>query len=258
MRAQQRPASRGVVEGRGQKRDGVVTGGAIRRRERCSRCRVHRVCGSLPTSSVVRIQVALRVSAIRRLDLQIVVVVDVAVRAGSDFACRRHLMRIGQRETRGGMIKIRVQPGNCVVAVGTSRNGKHGWRGGMLRIRRLLPRRKVAARMSAIGRRDLQIVVTANVATRTGDIRVPVRQGKVDRGSRVVYGSSEPTVERVARLAGGREVGGNVVGDGCANRLRAIQVRLVTADASRRQPLELADRRALVAIITLQRRVGSQ
>lgn len=128
----------------------------------------------------------------------------------------------------------------------------------MLRIGRLLPRGKVAACVSAIGRHDLQIVVATHMATRAGNIRVSVREREVDRGSRMVHGSSEPTVERVARLARLRELRLHVVGNRSPDRLRAVQVRLVTADASRRQPLELANCRALMAVIALQGGMGSQ
>ena len=211
VRPKQRPARRGVVEGRRQKRNRVVTIRAVRRRKGCSRCRVHRVGGALPASPVVCIQVALGVPAIGRLDLQVVVVVDVAVRAGSDFTRGRHLMRIGQREARGGMVKIRVQPRDRVVAIGTSCNRENRRRGGMLRIRRLLPRGEMATRMPAVCGGDLQVVVAADMATRARNIRVSVGEREVDGGSRMVYGSPEPTVERVARLAGGREVGSNVV-----------------------------------------------
>ena len=127
----------------------------------------------------------------------------------------------------------------------------------MLRICRLLPRRKMAACIPAIGCRNLQIVVTTYVTTGAGNIGMPVRQREADRGSRVVHGSSEPTVERVARLAGLRELRLHVVGDCCANRLRAVQVRLVTADASCRQTLKLADSGALVTVIALYGGVGS-
>lgn len=219
---------------------------------------MHRIGGPLPATPVVCIQVALRIAAIGRLDLQIVVVVDVTVGASIHFACWRHLVRIGQREAGGGVIKGGVLPGHRVVTIRAGRNRKHVGRGGMLGIRRLLPRGEVAACIPAVGCCNLQIVVAAYVTTGARNIGMPVRQREVDRRSCVVYGSSEPTVERVARLAGGREVGSDVVRDGSANCLRAIQVRLVTADASSRKPLELTDCRALMAIITLQRRMGSQ
>ncbi len=72
-----------------------MTGRAIRRGKRRARRRVHRVRGSLPAPTVVRVQVTLGVSAISRLDLQVVVIVDVAVGACGNLACWCQLMRIG-------------------------------------------------------------------------------------------------------------------------------------------------------------------
>ena len=72
------------------------------------------------------------------------------------------------------MIKIRVLPGNGVVAIGARRNGKHGRCGGMLRIGCLLPSRKMATCMAAICRYDLQIVIVAHVTARARNIRVPI------------------------------------------------------------------------------------
>jgi len=94
VRTNERPARRRVVEGSRQKRDGIVTVRAVGRRERCPRRRMHGVGGSLPAPTVVGIQMTLGVSAIGRLNGQIVIVVDVAVGAGGYFAGRRHLVRI--------------------------------------------------------------------------------------------------------------------------------------------------------------------
>ena len=247
-----------MVEGRRQERHRIVTVRAVRGGKRRARRRMHRIICPLPATAIVRIQMTLRVSAVGRLDLQIVVVVDVAVAAGCHLPCRRQLVRVGQRKACCSVIKIRILPGNRVVAVGTSRNRKHCWRGGVLRIRRLLPRGEVAARIPAVGCSNLQIVVATYVTTCTGNIGMTVRQREADRGSRVVYGSSEPTVERVAGLARLRELRADVIRHAPTDRLRAVQVGLVAGNASCGQPLELTDSRALVAIITLQRRVGSQ
>jgi len=87
MRAQQRPARNRVVEGRGQKGHGTVTVRAVCRCERRAGRRMRGIIGSLPAAAVVGIQMALRISAISRLDLQSVVVPDMAVGAGIHFAC---------------------------------------------------------------------------------------------------------------------------------------------------------------------------
>ena len=72
-----------------------MTVGAVRRSERRSRRRVDRIVCPLPATSVVRVQMALGIPAIRRLDLQIVVVVDVAIGTSVHFARRSQLVRIG-------------------------------------------------------------------------------------------------------------------------------------------------------------------
>jgi len=63
----------------------------------------------------------------------------------------------------------------------------------------------------------------------------------------VVKVHSEPVIQVVALLAGGGEAGGNVARAG-----RALEVAAVARVALRRQPLKLADGRALVAGVTLQ------
>jgi len=89
---------------------------AVRSGKRRARARVNRVVGSLPAATIVRIQMALRVSAVGRADLQIVVVIDMTVAASIHFARRSQLMRIGQWKTRRVVIEIRIQPRIHVVA----------------------------------------------------------------------------------------------------------------------------------------------
>jgi len=89
MRIGQRETSRRVIEGRCQERHGIVTVRAVCRCERCAGRRMRGIIGSLPAAAVVGIQVALRISAVRRRNLQRVVVVDVAVGAGIHFTCWR-------------------------------------------------------------------------------------------------------------------------------------------------------------------------
>ena len=258
MRPQQRPPRRGVVEGRRQERHCVVTVRAIRRRERGPRRRVHRIVGPLPAASVVRIQVALGVRAIGRLDLQVVIVVDMAVGAGVHLARRRHLMRIGQRETCGGVVKTRGQPRDRIVAVGASRDREHRGRSRVLRIRGLLPGRQMATRMPAIGGCNLQVVVAAHVATCARNTCVSVGQREIDWRRSVVDACAHPAVERVAAFAGLWELSRDVVGHTAAHRLRLLVVLQVTRGTGGREPLELADRRTLVTILTLHRRMRPQ
>ncbi len=257
VRAGQRKTSRRVVEGRRQKRDGIVTARAVRHGEYRPRLRMHRGGGSLPAATVVGIQMTPGVSAIGRLSGQVVVVIDVAVGAGVDLAGRRHLVRIRQRKTSRRVIKIRVLPGDSIVAVGTGGDRKYRGRRGMRRIGGLLPGGEMAARMSAIGGDNLQVVVTAHVAALAGNIRVPVRQREIDGRGRVVDACAEPTVEVVTGLARRGELRSNVVWHGSAHSLGLLKILLVTGNTGGRKPLKLADRRTLMTIFALHGRVGS-
>jgi hypothetical protein len=85
----------------------------------------------------------------------------------------------------------------------------------------------MATRIAAVRGGDLQAIVAANVAIRTGNIGVPVRKRDIDRWGGVVYGRAQPTVERVARFAGLRELCSHVI------RIRGfLEIGLVTRDAS--------------------------
>lgn len=124
MRTRQRPAGGSVVKCRRQKRHCVVTVRAVGHRERRARRRVRRIVGPLPAASIVRVQVALRVPAIGRLDHQRRIIAQVALIAARYFSCRRNLMRIGQRETGAGMIESGVRPQDSVMALRAERSGK--------------------------------------------------------------------------------------------------------------------------------------
>ena len=102
--------------------------------ERRSRGGVGRVIGLLPGR-----QVALRVPAIRGLDGQAVVVIDVAGSA------RQVSVPVGQQETCGAVIEDRRGPGNRVMARRAVRNCKLCSRCRVHRIIRRLPGRQVAA-----------------------------------------------------------------------------------------------------------------
>ena len=160
---------------------GIVTSGTIGRRKWRSSSRVCGIIGLLPCR-----EVALRISAIHRLNLQVVVVVDVAGGAGWYLARRHQLVRIRQRKACSAVIEIRSQPRNRIVASRAGCNRKHRGRRRMLRVGRLLPRGKMATCIPAVRRRDLQIVVVAYMTVHAGNIRVPVRERKIDRGGGVV------------------------------------------------------------------------
>ena len=89
MRARQRPAGDGVIKRYVRPQRCGVAGGAIGRRKRGSRCRVGRIIRLLPGR-----QMASGIPAIRRGDLQMIIVVDVSVRTGAHLARRRHLMGV--------------------------------------------------------------------------------------------------------------------------------------------------------------------
>lgn len=105
MRARQRPASRGVIESRCQKRNRVVAGRAIGCSKRRARRGVHGVGGSLPAATIVRIQVALGIAAICRLNRQRRIIAQMALIAACDLSCGCNLVRIRQRETGAGVVE---------------------------------------------------------------------------------------------------------------------------------------------------------
>lgn len=121
MGAGQGPACRAVIKNRRGPGDGVMARRAIGRCKGCSRVRVDWVVGLLPGR-----QVALRIPAVGGCDGQRVVVVDVAIGAGHDFARWCELVRIGERETRHAVIEGRCCPRDRVVACRAVDRGK--WR----------------------------------------------------------------------------------------------------------------------------------
>ena len=93
-----------------------------------------------------------------------VIVADVAIRAGHDFACRRQLMRPGQRPSGRGVIENRRGPCNGVVAGGAI--GCCKWRSGtrVHRIIRPVVRRQVTLGIPAIRRLNGQRRIVPHVA----------------------------------------------------------------------------------------------
>ena len=68
----------------------------------------------------------------------------------------------------------------------------------------------MASRVSAIRRLDGQVVVVVGVTGSPGHVGVPIGQQKARRA--VIELRAQPTVKRVARVASGRELGGDVIG----------------------------------------------
>lgn len=169
VRTRQGEPRSGVIERGGQERDRVMAVGAIRRGKGSACCRVRGIVRSLPATAVVGIQMALRVAAVRRLDRQRRVVPDVTLIATGDFACRRNLVRIGQRESRVRMVESRIRPQNGVVALATQRRREA--RGDVIghasaKRRRAVPRGLMAT--VAIRIRGSERVVVIDVAVRAG------------------------------------------------------------------------------------------
>ena len=163
MRAGKREARYAVVERSRVPTFRRVAVRAVPYRESRARGRVHGIVRLLPSR-----QVTLRVAAIVRRNLQVVVVVDVAIRAGRSGMAKR------ERKSRKAVIEIRCVPSLWRMARGAVRSGKDGAGRGMRRVVRFLPCRKVAPGIAAVRRSDLQVVVVVDVAVGTRNVRVPV------------------------------------------------------------------------------------
>ena len=113
------------------------------------------------------------------------------------------------------------------------------------RIIGLLPGRQMASGISAIGRSGRQIVIVVDVARGAGHIRMAI--GQQESGRAVVELGVQPRVKRMAGLAGGGELCGNVVGISCL-----LKIRQVAGRACRRETQVIADGRVLMALVALQ------
>lgn len=169
--ASEQEAGRGVIKNGVRPVGGVVARRALRHREAGAD-----VIGDIPSQSLCAVplrQMAGGISAVGGLNREVVIVVDVAFRAGG---CS---VSAGQRKSRDGMIKrTDVCPGNCVVAGRAVTHGKRGTRLGVRRIVGLLPGGEVAASVAAIRGSNLQIVVVIDMATGARNVGVASRQGK--------------------------------------------------------------------------------
>jgi len=122
--------------------------------------------------------------------VQRVVVADVAGRARRR---RGRRMRAGQRKARDTVIERRGVPTPRRVASGAIRYRKCGSRRCVYGVICLLPRRQMASGIAAVGRRDLQVVVVADVAGNAGHVRVTVGQRKSCRV--VIEFRTEPAIK---------------------------------------------------------------
>jgi len=117
---------------------------AVCRAESCSSGRVHRIVGLLPGW-----QVATRIATIGRSNLQVVVVIDVALGTGDGG------VRVRERKTGHAVVEGDIGPGSRVVTGGAIRRRERWACSGVGWVICLLPSCQVAASVSAIGRGDL-------------------------------------------------------------------------------------------------------
>ena len=192
--AHERKTSYGVIETVICPGDGVVARGTIGHGKRTSGRRMRRIVRGLPGA-----QVAARIPAVRGLNIQRIIVVDVALRARGYFPRGRHLVGIGERETGSAVIESCVRPRRGVVASGTLRHRKAPadviWHVATQSLR-AVPVLQVAAGVSAIRGRNLQRVVVVDMALRAG-------RGHMHAGQRE---TSHAVVERCQVRPGDRVV----------------------------------------------------
>jgi len=249
MSAGERKARDGMVE-RVHVRPGdrVVTLRAIRGGKGRARRGVNGIVGGLPGG-----EVAASVPAVSRSRLQIVVVVDVALRA------LQIRVAVGEREARGAVIKNYVGPGRRVVAVRAIRDAEGRASAWVRRVVSLLPGGEVAAGVAAVSCRDLEMIVVADVALLARHVGVPESQREVDRRRSVIAieACTEPAIEGlVAGLAAtGREVGGIL---GVRRIGGVLPIFEVTRLAVGGQAVENADGGLLMAVIALHGRVCAE
>ena len=157
------------------------------------------------------------VSTISRRNRQIVIVVDVTQSAG-------HIrVPIGEQEPRRAVVECCCRPTHCRVAGRAIHKRKRRPGCWMDRVLGLLPGRQMASRIAAIGRGDHQIIVIVNMTKGAGHIRMAI--GQQETGRAVVELGVQPTVERMAGIAGCRELCGNVIGIGGFLKIRQVAGR---------------------------------
>ena len=149
--------------------------------------------------------------------IQLVIAVDVTIAAGA----RRHGVRTGQGPPGGGVIESAVHPVDGVVT-GVAGRGKaclnvvHRRRGVVVVV-------LVAAHARSIG----EVVVAIDVAVAASARRYGVRASEGPAGGGVIKRAIHPVDGVMAALAGGGEMGPNVVD----RRLGVVVIGLVAADA---------------------------
>ena len=165
--ASERPSGGAVVKLAVGPGDGVVASGAERSGELRGNVIGHEAAESLRTGPIG----SMAPVAVRAGGGEVVVVVDVAKRAGGCGVCA------DECKSGDGMIEgaLSVQVSG-VVTSGTIRGGEGGASGGVGGIVGLLPGGEVAAGIAAISGSNLKIVIIVDVATGAGHIRVACGQ----------------------------------------------------------------------------------
>ena len=152
---------------------------------------------------VGRSLVVLQVAAYTGIGRQVVIIVDVAIRA----LPRRNSVHPGQREIRGVVVERGVRPRRGVVAQGASLRKTCG---GVIRIVGALIVLQMARDASGAG--QIEIVVDVAVGTLTGRDRMSSRQGEA--GSAVIEVRIGPGIRAMAELAVSGEATRDMTGTG--------------------------------------------
>ena len=193
------------------------------------------------------------ISTIVRLGRQVVIVVDMALRAGDRG------VRVREWKTRDAVVECHAGPRRCVVTLRTICWGKARASFRVRRVIGLLPSRQMATRVPAVVRLNLQVIVVVDVALLAGNIRVAGSQREIDRWCSVisVEARAQPAIERgVAALAiAGAEIDG-ILG---MWRIRGVlpvfqMARLALGGKAVKNPRS----RLPVAVFTLNRRVSAE
>lgn len=105
-------------------------------------------------------------------------------------------MAIGEQEAGGAVIECGSVPVCGGMASGAFGERESVWRACVRRVVGLLPGGEVAARVAAVGGRDLKVVIVVDVARETG--HVGVARGKQEACLGVVEFCAKPAIEIMA------------------------------------------------------------
>ena len=187
MRANKRETGDRVIKRSGVPTLGGVAIGAIGGSKAGTRGGVNRIGSLLPLGKV-----AAGVAAIRRSNLQIVIVVEVAGSAGNVG------VSVGKKKAGRAVIEDRRVPTDGVMARGAIGSGKGRASGRMRRIVGLLPVGEMAI-LACAGR---EVVIVIDVALLAGNVGMPI--GEQEARGAVIEFCPEPAIEAMTALAIGR------------------------------------------------------